>query len=91
MFPDAVEIQAFVRNKGLFSFYQDGHQECCCIKKVRALQVALKGLRGWITGSRKDQSPGTRSVIPVVQVDPVFQGLDGGAGSLVKWDYGMFL
>lgn len=86
MFPDAVEVQALVRNKGLFSFYEDGHQECCRVRKVRPLRRALKGLRAWITGQRKDQSPGTRSEVPVVQVDPVFEGLNGGAGSLVKWN-----
>ncbi|KAL0305941.1 UNVERIFIED_CONTAM: 5'-adenylylsulfate reductase 1, chloroplastic [Sesamum radiatum] len=52
MFPDAVEVQALVRSKGLFSFYEDGHQECCRVRKV----------------------------------DPVFEGLDGGSGSLVKWN-----
>nr|XP_043619056.1 5'-adenylylsulfate reductase 3, chloroplastic-like [Erigeron canadensis] len=86
MFPDAVEVQALVRTKGLFSFYEDGHQECCRVRKVRPLRRALKGLRAWITGQRKDQSPGTRSEVPVVQVDPVFEGLDGGSGSLVKWN-----
>lgn len=86
MFPDAVEVQALVRNKGLFSFYEDGHQECCRVRKVRPLRRALKGLRAWITGQRKDQSPGTRSEIPIVQVDPVFEGMDGGVGSLVKWN-----
>ncbi|KAJ1427184.1 Thioredoxin-like superfamily [Sesbania bispinosa] len=86
MFPDAVEVQALVRSKGLFSFYEDGHQECCRVRKVRPLRRALKGLRAWITGQRKDQSPGTRSEIPVVQVDPVFEGIDGGIGSLVKWN-----
>ncbi|KGN49103.1 5'-adenylylsulfate reductase 1, chloroplastic [Cucumis sativus] len=86
MFPDAVEVQALVRSKGLFSFYEDGHQECCRVRKVRPLRRALKGLRAWITGQRKDQSPGTRSEVPVVQVDPVFEGLDGGIGSLVKWN-----
>lgn len=86
MFPDAVEVQALVRNKGLFSFYEDGHQECCRVRKVRPLRRALKGLRAWITGQRKDQSPGTRSEVPVVQVDPAFEGLDGGVGSLVKWN-----
>ncbi|KAM7500974.1 hypothetical protein LguiA_025388 [Lonicera macranthoides] len=86
MFPDAVEVQALVRTKGLFSFYEDGHQECCRVRKVRPLRRALKGLRAWITGQRKDQSPGTRSDIPIVQVDPSFEGLDGGAGSLVKWN-----
>uniref|UniRef100_A0A803M1V3 Thioredoxin domain-containing protein n=1 Tax=Chenopodium quinoa TaxID=63459 RepID=A0A803M1V3_CHEQI len=86
MFPDSVEVQGLVRNKGLFSFYEDGHQECCRVRKVRPLRRALKGLRAWITGQRKDQSPGTRSEVPVVQVDPVFEGLDGGVGSLVKWN-----
>nr|AAZ75685.1 5'-adenylylsulfate reductase [Polygonatum pubescens] len=86
MFPDAVEVQALVRTKGLFSFYEDGHQECCRVRKVRPLRRALKGLRAWITGQRKDQSPGTRAHIPVVQVDPSFEGLDGGAGSLIKWN-----
>ncbi|XP_022877985.1 5'-adenylylsulfate reductase 3, chloroplastic-like isoform X2 [Olea europaea var. sylvestris] len=86
MFPDAVEVQALVRNKGLFSFYEDGHQECCRVRKVRPLRMALKGLRAWITGQRKDQSPGTRSEIPIVQVDPVFEGMDSGLGSLVKWN-----
>lgn len=86
MFPDAVEVQALVRSKGLFSFYEDGHQECCRVRKVRPLRRALKGLRAWITGQRKDQSPGTRSEIPVVQVDTVFEGIDGGTGSLIKWN-----
>ncbi|CAM6000720.1 unnamed protein product [Sphagnum balticum] len=86
MFPDAVEVEALVRAKGLFSFYEDGHQECCRIRKVRPLKRALKGLRAWITGQRKNQSPGTRANVPVVQVDPVFEGMDGGVGSLVKWN-----
>ncbi|KAF0889548.1 hypothetical protein E2562_026961 [Oryza meyeriana var. granulata] len=86
MFPDAGEVQALVRAKGLFSFYEDGHQECCRVRKVRPLRRALRGLRAWITGQRKDQSPGTRASIPVVQVDPSFEGLEGGAGSLIKWN-----
>ncbi|KAJ3670464.1 hypothetical protein LUZ60_010788 [Juncus effusus] len=86
MFPDSTEVQDLVRTKGLFSFYEDGHQECCRVRKVRPLRRALKGLKAWITGQRKDQSPGTRASIPVVQVDPVFEGMDGGAGSLIKWN-----
>lgn len=46
----------------------------------------LKTLKAWITGQRKDQSPGTRTQVPVAQVDPVFEGLDGGPGSLVKFN-----
>lgn len=86
MFPDASEVEALVRSKGLFSFYEDGHQECCRIRKVKPLKRALKGLKAWITGQRRDQSPGTRANVPIVQVDPSFEGLDGGTGSLVKWN-----
>ena len=56
------------------------------MRKVRPLRRALKGLRAWITGQSKDQSSGTRSEIPVVQADPVFEGLEGGPGSLVKFN-----
>ncbi|KAJ6853344.1 5'-adenylylsulfate reductase 3, chloroplastic-like isoform X1 [Iris pallida] len=86
MFPEADEVQALVRSKGLFSFYEDGHQECCRVRKVRPLRKALRGLKAWITGQRKDQSPGTRAHIPIVQVDPSFEGVGGGPGSLIKWN-----
>ncbi|PSC67291.1 5 -adenylylsulfate reductase [Micractinium conductrix] len=85
-FPDAQEVMDLVREKGLFSFYDDGHGECCRIRKVRPLRRQLTGLKAWITGQRKDQSPGTRMAVPVVQVDPVFEGVDGGAGSLIKYN-----
>src|SRR5262245_35623844 len=32
MAPDTVSVQELVRKKGLFSFYQDGHHECCGIR-----------------------------------------------------------
>lgn len=46
----------------------------------------LSGVKAWITGQRKDQSPGTRANVPIVQVDPVFEGKDGGPGSLIKYN-----
>lgn len=82
-FPEAQAVQALVRAKGLFSFYEDGHQECCDIRKVAPLRRQLSGLRAWITGQRRDQSP-TRGNVPRVQVDPVFRGRDGG--DLVKFN-----
>ena len=72
--PDAV--QKLVREKGLFSFYQDGHTECCGIRKVEPLTRALAPLRAWVTGQRKDQSPGTRANVPVVQLDRTFGSAD---------------
>lgn len=85
-FPDAEETMALVREKGMFSFYEDGHTECCRVRKVKPLRRQLKGLTAWMTGQRKDQSPGTRQAVPVVQVDPVFEGAAGGPGSLVKFN-----
>ena len=85
-FPDAQETMDLVREKGLFSFYEDGHGECCRVRKVRPLRRQLTGIKAWITGQRKDQSPGTRAEVPVIQVDPVFEGKTGGPGSLIKYN-----
>jgi phosphoadenosine phosphosulfate reductase len=68
--PDPKLLEPFVKQKGLFSFYQDGHSECCAIRKVEPLSRALATCRAWATGQRKDQNPSTRGVLPVVQADP---------------------
>ena len=71
-FPQPEAVQRLVREKGLYSFLVDGHKECCSIRKVEPLVRALAPLRAWITGQRKDQSPGTRAEVPVVQLDRTF-------------------
>ena len=70
--PDRDLLDNFVANKGLFSFYEDGHQECCGIRKVEPLKRKLAQIDAWITGQRKDQSLDTRQDIPEVQVDSAF-------------------
>jgi len=82
-FPEAPAVEALVRTKGLFSFYDDGHEECCTIRKVAPLRRQLSGLKAWITGQRRDQSP-TRGNVPRVQTDPVFRGQSGG--DLIKFN-----
>jgi 3'-phosphoadenosine 5'-phosphosulfate sulfotransferase (PAPS reductase)/FAD synthetase len=57
-----------------------------CGAQVRPLRKELGTLDAWITGQRKDQSPGTRMEVPTVQVDPAFEGKAGGAGSLIKYN-----
>ena len=69
--PDAESLSKLVKSKGLYSFYTDGHEECCGIRKVEPLRAELAGLDAWITGQRRDQSPG-RSEVPVIQVDNTF-------------------
>ncbi|MBL4583939.1 MAG: phosphoadenylyl-sulfate reductase [Pseudomonadales bacterium] len=74
LYPDAETLQAFVQKNGLFSFYKDDHKPCCTIRKTAPLRKKLETIDAWITGQRKDQSPGTRSGIPTVQADEVFSG-----------------
>ncbi|MET0389613.1 MAG: phosphoadenylyl-sulfate reductase [Polyangiales bacterium] len=81
--PPAEPLQAFVRTKGLFSFYEDGHSECCGIRKVDGLKRALAQHRAWITGQRRDQSPNTRAEVPIIQVDGGNSGKPG-SGVLLK-------
>jgi len=66
--PDTFSLQDLVRRKGLFSFYEDGHHECCGIRKVEPLKRKLATVDAWVTGQRRDQSP-TRLDVPIVQTD----------------------
>ena len=69
--PDAAELQALVRKKGLFSFYRDGHGECCAVRKIQPLRRKLAQLDAWITGQRSDQSV-TRADLPAEEPDRTF-------------------
>lgn len=70
--PNGEAVRKLVKQKGLFSFYEDNHQECCGIRKISPLRNKLLELDAWVTGQRKDQSPGTRAQIPVIQDDKAF-------------------
>ncbi len=83
LFPDAAQVEAMVAAKGLFSFYEEGHNECCGIRKVAPLRRKLSTLDAWITGQRQDQNPATRGKVPVVQVDTAFSA---GDRPLVKFN-----
>ena len=76
MFPDSTAVEKLVREKGLYSFYKDGHKECCGIRKVMPLRRKLSTLDAWVTGQRKDQSPGTRLAIEVIEDDRAFGTAD---------------
>lgn len=95
-FPNPTAIQELVEQKGLFSFYKDNHQECCSIRKIAPLKNKLQEYDAWITGQRKDQSPGTRASIPVIQDDKLFARPDdtltkfnplANWSSAQVWDY----
>jgi phosphoadenosine phosphosulfate reductase len=83
LFPDTAQVEALVKAKGLFSFYEDGHKECCDIRKVVPLRRKLSTLDAWITGQRQDQNPSTRAGVPVVQEDGAFSS---GDRTLIKFN-----
>jgi len=95
--PSPELLEPFVREKGMNSFYQDGHSECCGIRKVEPLSRALKGPAAWATGLRRDQSPSTRGNLSHAEYDETHT--DENGNPLVKinplldwssqqvWDY----
>ena len=87
--PEADVLENFVRQKGLFSFYEDGHKECCGIRKVAPLKKQLSKYAAWMTGQRKDQSPTTRGELKVIEIDSAFKGAEQGplvkVNPLVNW------
>jgi phosphoadenosine phosphosulfate reductase len=74
--PEYRDVDALVREKGLFSFHRDGHKECCAVRKVAPLRRRLATLDAWITGQRRDQSPETRAEVPIIQQDTAFSSPD---------------
>jgi phosphoadenosine phosphosulfate reductase len=81
--PDPVKLEQLVNKKGLFSFYEDGHHECCNLRKVEPLLRKLNTLDAWITGQRKDQSLETREGLSEVEQDRVFSS---STHSLIKFN-----
>ena len=75
--PSPVLLQPFLREKGINSFYQNGHAECCEIRKIEPLSRALKNYESWVTGLRRDQSPATRSYLKYIEVKRQKTNLNG--------------
>jgi len=69
-FPRNDAVEKLEREKGLFSFREslENRHECCRIRKVEPLGRALKGLAGWVTGLRREQSV-TRNGLAPIELD----------------------
>ncbi len=52
-FPESDAVQQLVKEKGLFSFFEDGHTECCGIRKVQPLRKKLATLDGGLQVNEK--------------------------------------
>lgn len=69
-FPDAIQVQKMVNEKGINLFYEsiENRKLCCGIRKTAPLKKALEGVEIWITGLRRDQSL-TRSGLHLTEWD----------------------
>jgi thioredoxin-dependent adenylylsulfate APS reductase len=75
-YPDAAELEEFVRREGVNAFYRSVPLRlgCCEIRKVNPLNKVLATLDAWVTGLRRDQSS-TRAAVQAVEIDHDHGGL----------------
>ncbi len=75
-FPRHEDVEQLERAEGLFSFREslDKRHSCCGIRKVEPLSRALKELKGWVTGMRREQSI-TRGDLRAIELDELNGGI----------------
>ncbi len=75
-FPDTNHVEKMVKEKGINLFYEsiENRKQCCYVRKIEPLHRAMKGLKMWITGLRKEQSS-TRENGKLIEVDENNNGL----------------
>lgn len=76
--PDNSRVEQLVREGGVYSFREslEARRACCHLRKVEPLERALRGLRAWITGLRRDEAETRRELLPV--------SIDHAHGGMVK-------
>ncbi len=85
-FPDAGDVEEFVSEKGINSFYEsvENRKECCFLRKVKPLNRALSGAKVWVTGLRAEQSD-NRKDMPMIEWDEPKQLFK--FNPLINWSY----
>ncbi len=75
-FPQHEAVERLLQEKGPYSFREslENRHECCHIRKVEPLGRALKGVAGWITGLRREQSA-TRTNLAPIELDELNGGI----------------
>ncbi|MBI5559778.1 MAG: phosphoadenylyl-sulfate reductase [Deltaproteobacteria bacterium] len=82
-YSSAISVKDMEREYGP-KLWEANPDRCCGIRKVVPLEDALKGLKAWITGIRRDQAP-TRANAPVVGWDAKFNLVK--INPLVTWTW----
>jgi len=76
-FPDASRLTELVHRKGPNSFLENGHEECCRIRRFDPLQRALLECEAWVTPKRRDTLSADAPELLVIQEDPTYRGMKG--------------
>ena len=90
--PHAPTAEAFEASNGKDAMYKSIalRKQCCDIRKMKPLALALESKRAWITGLRKEQSDARAAVhaiddsAPMVKINPLHDWLLGDVWHYVK-------
>jgi phosphoadenosine phosphosulfate reductase len=90
--PDAQTAEAFENANGKDAMYKSIalRKQCCDIRKMKPLAIALEGKRAWITGLRKEQSDARAAVHAIedssekTKINPLHDWLLGDVWHYVK-------
>lgn len=93
-YPNATDVQHLLNKKGPNSFYEsvENRKECCFIRKVAPLRLALENQQVWVTGIRAGQSNNRQTMENVewdegfglVKFHPIFEWTFEQAMKFVK-------
>lgn len=77
-FPETARVEQLVREGGVYAFREclDARRHCCRVRKVEPLGRALRGLRAWVTGLRRDEAESRQDAAQVAA--------DAAHGGIVK-------
>ncbi|URA09230.1 phosphoadenylyl-sulfate reductase [Thermospira aquatica] len=66
-FPDYRQVEKMVNEKGINLFYNsiENRKLCCHVRKVEPLRRALRGVKCWICGLRREQSLTRENIQPI--------------------------
>jgi phosphoadenosine phosphosulfate reductase len=93
--PDAQTADAFENTNGTDAMYKSIalRKQCCDIRKMKPLAIALDGKRAWITGLRKEQSDARAAVHAIdnssekAKINPLHDWLLGDVWHYVKTNH----
>ncbi|TDM00114.1 MAG: phosphoadenylyl-sulfate reductase [Flavobacteriaceae bacterium] len=85
-FPQASDIENLLNTKGPNSFFDsvENRKECCFLRKVKPLKIALNGKKIWVTGLRASQSE-NRETMQLFEYDEGFDIIK--YNPLIHWSF----